>query len=140
MIDFDFRTEDTFRFDTGTYGKWIESIAVSESFLVNKILYVFVDDEALLDMNRKYLKHDTYTDIITFDYTSGKALTGEIFISMERVRDNAVDFDVEFEVELKRVVAHGVLHMMGYGDKTEMERVMMREKEVEKIKMFHVEQ
>ena len=92
----------------------------------------------MLKLNEEYLNHDTLTDIISFDYSVGNELHGDIFISVERVRENATDFNVAFENELKRVMAHGVLHYCGYKDKTESDEQIMRSKEDEKIKMFHV--
>ena len=104
------------------------------------INYIFCDDEYLLEINQQYLDHDTLTDIISFDYCVGNELHGDIFISVERVRENALDFDVKFEEELLRVMAHGVLHYCGYKDKSEEDEKLMRQKEEEKIKLFHVEQ
>ena len=94
----------------------------------------------MLKINIEYLNHDTLTDIISFDYTEGDIISGDIFVSIERVKDNAIDFKVTFEEELKRVLAHGVLHYCGYKDKSEQDEKLMREKEEEKMKMFHVKQ
>jgi len=91
-------------------------------------------------INVEYLNHDTLTDIISFDYTVGNELNGDIFVSVERVEDNAKDFNVSFEEELKRVLAHGILHYCGYKDKSDVDAEMMRSKEDEKIAMFHVKQ
>ena len=88
----------------------------------------------------QYLNHDTLTDIISFDYCIGDLISGDIFVSIERVQDNAKDYEVSFNEELLRVLAHGVLHYCGYKDKTENEALLMRTKEQEKIDMFHVEQ
>jgi rRNA maturation RNase YbeY len=88
----------------------------------------------------EYLEHDTLTDVISFDYSIGNELHGDIFISIERVKENAIDFEVDFENELKRVMAHGVLHYCGYKDKSDSDAAIMRAKEEEKINMFHVEQ
>jgi rRNA maturation RNase YbeY len=93
-----------------------------------------------LEINQQYLDHDTLTDIISFDYSIGNELHGDIFISIERVRENAQDYSVSFEEELKRVMVHGVLHYCGYKDKSEQDEKLMREKEEEKMKMFHVKQ
>jgi rRNA maturation RNase YbeY len=92
----------------------------------------------LLKINEEYLKHDTLTDIISFDYSIGKELHGDIFISIERVRENAVDYRVEFTEELNRVMAHGILHYCGYNDKNKEDELVMRLKEDEKMSMFHV--
>ena len=86
------------------------------------------------------MNHDTLTDIISFDYCLGNQISGDMFISVERVKDNAIDFKVPFEEELKRVMAHGILHYCGYKDKSETEALIMRNKEDEKLAMFHVEQ
>lgn len=122
------------------YEAWIESIIASEGFLTGEINYIFCTDEYLHDINVKYLDHDTLTDIISFDYTENQVVEGDIFISIERVKDNAADFEVAFDVELLRVMAHGVLHYCGYKDKGEEDEALMRQKEEEKMKMFHVEQ
>ena len=94
-----------------------------------KINYIFCSDEYLLDINLEYLNHDTYTDIISFDYSVGKELHGDIYISIERVVDNAKDFNSEFIDELHRVMIHGILHYCGYKDKTEADETVMRKRE-----------
>ena len=121
------------------YDSWIETIITSENKTVGEISYVFCDDDYLHAINMQYLNHDTLTDIISFDYTEGDIISGDIFISIERVKDNAIDFKVSFEEELKRVLAHGVLHYCGYKDKTDSDAALMRAKEEEKINLFHVE-
>ncbi len=120
------------------YTSWIENVIESEGKDLGELSYIFCDDEYLLEINQQYLDHDTLTDIISFDYTEGDIISGDIFISVERVKDNALDFNVSFEDELKRVIIHGVLHYCGYKDKSESDELLMRSKEEEKIKMFHV--
>lgn len=120
--------------------EWLSRVIVSEKKKEGEISYVFCDDEYLHKINLEYLQHDTLTDIISFDYSVGNELHGDIFISIERVRDNAADFNVSFEDELKRVLVHGVLHYCGYKDKSEKDEALMRAKEDEKIAMFHVKQ
>jgi rRNA maturation RNase YbeY len=93
-----------------------------------------------LEINQQYLNHDTLTDIISFDYSVGNELNGDIFVSVERVKENASDFNVTFQEEIQRVLVHGILHYCGYKDKTESDELAMRSKEEEKMKMFHVEQ
>lgn len=138
MISFNYETD--FEIDNeAAYEKWVSAIIISEDKNEGDINYIFCDDEYLLDINQKYLDHDTLTDIISFDYTVGNELNGDIFISIERVRENATDFKVEFESELRRVMAHGVLHYCGYKDKSEADEEIMRNKEEEKMRMFHVE-
>ncbi len=126
--------------DEARYASWIENVITSEGKTLEEISYIFCDDEYLLKINMDYLDHDTYTDIITFDYSVGKILHGEIYISTERVRENSETFNVKFEDELRRVLSHGILHLSGYKDKTEEEATLMRSKEEEKMKLFHVEQ
>lgn len=108
---------------------WIESAIVDENLKPGDINYIFCDDAYLLEKNIKYLKHNTLTDIISFDYTMGKLISGDIFISVERVKENAVSFKTNFIDELHRVMIHGVLHYCGYNDKSEEEKVQMRAKE-----------
>lgn len=132
-LDFSLQQEDQ-------YEAWIDAILASEGFSTGEINYIFCTDEYLHEINVKYLNHDTLTDIISFDYTENQVVSGDIFISIERVKENAADFGVAFDVELLRVMAHGVLHYCGYKDKSETEEFLMRQKEDEKIKMFHVEQ
>ena len=122
------------------HSEWLSEVAHSEGCSVVGLQYVFVTDEELYEMNVKYLNHNTLTDIITFDYTENEALSGDLFISIDRVRENAVTFAVSFDVELRRVMVHGLLHLAGYGDKTPEDEALMRQKEDEKLKMFHVEQ
>jgi probable rRNA maturation factor len=118
---------------------WISKVILSENKKEGEINYIFCDDEYLLNLNEQYLDHDTLTDIISFDYSIGNEIHGDIFISTERVIENAVDFKVTFEEELQRVLVHGVLHYCGYKDKSENDEQLMRNKEDEKMKMFHEE-
>ncbi|WP_298144962.1 rRNA maturation RNase YbeY [Flavobacterium sp.] len=118
---------------------WILRVAHKHGKAISEISYVFCTDEYLLDMNQRFLNHDTLTDIITFDYTVGNEIGGDVFISTERVAENAVDFGVEFIEELRRVIIHGVLHLCGFKDKSEDDEVQMRKLEDEALEMFHVE-
>jgi len=113
--------------------KWISDVISSEGFQVGEINYIFCNDSYLNKINQEFLNHDTFTDIISFDYTLGKEVGGDIFISIERVLENAEKFNEVFENELYRVMIHGVLHFMGYKDKTKKEKTLMRTKEDEKI-------
>ncbi|PZW44187.1 MULTISPECIES: rRNA maturation RNase YbeY [Mesonia] len=139
MIQF-FSENDFTLENKSTYEEWISSIINSEGHSEGEINYIFCDDDYLLNLNNDFLNHDTLTDIITFNYNMGKQVNSDIYISTERVRDNAQDFDVSFETELRRVMCHGVLHLCGFNDKTDEEQALMTEKENEKMKMFHVEQ
>jgi len=138
MISFNYETD--FELDNETqYEEWISRIIESEGFDEGEINYIFCDDEYLHKINVEYLDHDTLTDIISFDYTVGNLIQGDIFVSIERVLENADDFKVSFVEELRRVLSHGVLHYCGYKDKSEADEVLMRTKEEEKMQMFHVE-
>lgn len=138
MISFNYESEFSLE-QEDLYASWIENIVLSENKILGEISYIFCDDDYLHTINMQYLNHDTLTDIISFDYTEGDVISGDIFISVERVHDNALDFNVSFDEELKRVLAHGVLHYCGYKDKTDSDAILMRSKEEEKIKLFHVE-
>ncbi|MFD0799692.1 rRNA maturation RNase YbeY [Maribacter chungangensis] len=138
MIDFHYETD--FKLDgEGAYLSWIQNVCASEGYSLGDLNYIFCDDTYLLNINQEYLQHDDYTDIITFDYTTGKVLSGDIFISIERVRENSESYTVSLKEELLRVMAHGLLHLMEYKDKDAEHILEMRTKEDEKIKMFHVE-
>ncbi len=108
---------------------WIKTVITKENKTLGELNYIFCTDEYLLEKNQTFLNHNTYTDIITFDYSEENQISGDIFISIERVKENARKFAVEFETELKRVMIHGVLHLIGYKDKSEDEQKLMREKE-----------
>jgi rRNA maturation RNase YbeY len=136
-----FYSENDFELErVSSYESWVKNVISSEGKKTGEISFIFCDDEYLLEINQKYLDHDTYTDIISFDASVGNILNGDIFISTERVSENADSYEVEFSEELKRVIIHGVLHLCGYKDKTPDQEKLMREKEEEKMKMFHVEQ
>ena len=116
--------------------QWLLDVAQAENKTICKLTYIFCSDEYLLDINNKYLGHDFYTDIITFPYKEGHEIESDLFISVDRVRENAVEFNVTFDNELKRVMIHGLLHLMGYGDKSEDQISLMREKEEYYIAKF----
>lgn len=139
MVIFNYETDFQLE-NESDYEQWIDAVIESEGKEPGEINYIFCDDEYLHNINMQYLNHDTLTDIISFDYCIGDLISGDIFISIERVQDNAKDYEVSFNEELLRVLAHGVLHYCGYKDKTEQEALVMRTKEQEKINMFHVEQ
>jgi len=128
MISFNYETEFKIE-DESQFQSWISNVIEEENCNEGELNYIFCDDEYLHKINVEYLNHDTLTDIISFDYSVGKELHGDIFISIERVADNAKDFEVTFEKELQRVMIHGILHYCGYKDKTEDEKQEMRSKE-----------
>ena len=116
--------------------KWIKEVVVRQNFAVGNIGYLFCDDEYILEKNISFLDHNTYTDIITFDYVQGGLISGDILISVDRVRENAEQFGVTFEQELHRVIIHGILHLLGNGDKTDEEAKAMRAKENEALALL----
>ena len=115
---------------------WIKKIIHNEGHSCGQLFYFLCSDEHLLNINKEFLNHDTYTDIITFDYSEKKAISGEIFISVDRVRENARKFKQPFPEELRRIIIHGVLHLCGYKDKTAKDKKVMRSKEDEALQLF----
>ena len=109
--------------------QWIKESVVNENYIPEGINFVFDTDEVVYKVNVKFLKHDWYTDVISFDYNKGKKIYGDILISVDRVMDNAKKFGVTMEVEMRRVMIHGVLHLCGYSDETEEERKLMKKTE-----------
>lgn len=109
--------------------RWLKMVAGSEIRKIGDINIIFCSDNYILDVNMKYLQHDYFTDIITFDYCEGKVLSGDLFISVDSVRENSIEFGTDFEEELHRVIVHGVLHLIGYDDHTEEDKKLMRLKE-----------
>lgn len=139
MIQFNY--ENDFNLDNeADYGSWLSAVISSEKKKEGDINYIFCDDDYLHKLNVEYLDHDTLTDVISFDYSLGNEISGDCFISIERVVDNAKDFNVGFDEELRRVLVHGLLHYCGYKDKSEADEAMMRKKEDEKLLLFHVKQ
>ena len=115
--------------DDESITKWLKDAISTEDKELGEINYIFCDDQYLLKKNQEYLQHDSFTDIITFDYTEENRLSADIFISIERVKENAITFAVPFETEFRRVIIHGILHLMGYKDKSEEDAKTMRSKE-----------
>ena len=128
MIEFEYI--DTSKVDNlSKYKQWVKGIILEENKKEGDIVFVFCNDEYLLEKNIQFLNHDTYTDVIAFDYCSDSIINGDILISTERVIENAKNLEVEFLTELNRVMVHGLLHLLGYKDKTELDAKLMREKE-----------
>ena len=139
MISFNYELD--FKLDDEQlFSDWLSNVISSENKHEGEINYIFCDDNYLVEINQQYLDHDTLTDIISFDYSVANEINGDIFISIDRVRDNANDYNVSFHNELLRVMAHGILHYCGYKDKSEKDSELMRIKENEAISLFHVEQ
>ena len=129
MLDINYEDVDDLSLSDIDLTNWISKVCITENYNLGDISLIFCSDEYLLDMNRTHLDHDYYTDIITFDYTDNQIVSGDLFISIDRVRDNATDFNVSFDHELHRVIIHGVLHLCGYKDKSDDEEKLMRTKE-----------
>ena len=135
MINYFFENIDKKNIDSNI-SIWLEDLILSENKKPGDINYIFCDDDYLLKVNQDYLDHDYYTDIITFDYVKGKTISGDIFVSLPRILDNASTLSQNFESEFNRVLAHGILHLCGYKDKTEEEQTQMRAKEDFYINQF----
>ncbi|GAA3656126.1 rRNA maturation RNase YbeY [Flavivirga jejuensis] len=135
MINFNYETDFSLESEE-EISNWILNTVSEETYKIEEINYVFCDDEYLHKLNVEFLNHDTLTDIISFDYSIGKLIQGDIFISIERVKDNAKDFSVSFKEELNRVIIHGILHYCGYKDKTDEDATVMREKENHYLKQL----
>ena len=116
---------------------WLEELAKSHQSTIEEIQYIFCSDDYLLDINRTHLNHDYYTDIITFPYKEGSEIASDIFISVDRVKENASTYEVSFLEEMLRVMAHGLLHLIGFKDKKEEEAQVMRQKEEEALTLYH---
>ena len=119
---------------------WIKKVIVSEKRTLGELVFAFFNDEDLRQINLKHLKHDHYTDVISFDASEGERVNGNIAVSVDRVKENAKTYSSSFDKELYRVMVHGVLHCLGYKDNTKKEKALIRKTENLKLKMFHEEQ
>ena len=129
MISYYFEDTD-FQFRKKTLNnKWLRLVAESEIRRIGDISIIFCSDNYILDINQKYLQHDYFTDIITFDYCEGDRLSGDLFISVDSVRENSLEFGTGFDEELNRVIVHGILHLIGYDDHADSDVALMRKKE-----------
>ena len=139
MIDFVYNTD--FQIENHRdFSRWLMEVAAAENCLIHDLVFLFVSDQELLAMNKKFLKHNHFTDVITFGELEGDKISGNIAISVDRVLDNSKTYGVRFDEELKRVMVHGLLHIIGYNDKTKKEKLTMSQKETDALKMFHVKQ
>jgi len=137
-IHISFENIEAFAIKRNLVKSYIRDIIVGEGYKQGEISLIFCSDHYLLEVNRNYLKHDFYTDIITFNYSSLPVISGDLFISIDRVKDNAEQFAVSFLHELMRVIFHGILHMVGYDDKSDMDQESMRKKENEYLEKFGI--
>ena len=120
--------------------KWLKKAVETEGFSVGEVVYAFFNDNDLKKLNVKHLNHDFFTDVISFNDSKNDVLSGNIAISVDRVKENSIKFKTSFNDEMMRVMVHGLLHFMGYDDSSEEETLLMRNKEDDNLKMFHVEQ
>lgn len=137
MITYNFETLFNLN-DTSIISDWIHKVISNEGFETGEINFIFCDDDYLLKLNVAFLDHDTLTDIISFDYTMGNLISGDVYISVPRVMENSSIFNTSFQNELHRVIIHGILHYCGYKDKSEDEKLIMRNKEDEYLNVLIV--
>ena len=129
MISYYFEDTDFVFKEKNLNGRWLRMVAESEVKRLGDISIIFCSDNYILDVNHRYLEHDYFTDIITFDYCEGDRLSGDLFISVDSVKENSLEYGTEFKDELNRVIVHGILHLIGYDDHTDEDVMTMREKE-----------
>ena len=136
MITIDFEETEDLQLNLSNIQSWIEKICIQESKVLGDISLIFCSDNYLLEINQQHLNHDYFTDIVTFDYCFDNVVSGDLFISVDRVFDNAATYDQIFEHELHRVIIHGVLHLCGYKDKSDADELLMRQKEDEALSII----
>jgi rRNA maturation RNase YbeY len=134
MIDFQYINTD--KISTKDISNWLKDVTTKEGKEIGELVYVFCNDDYLIEKNIQFLRHDTLTDVITFDYCNEGIISGDILISTERVKENALKYEVDFLTELHRVMVHGLLHLLGYKDKSESDTALMREKENYYLKLI----
>jgi rRNA maturation RNase YbeY len=134
MIDFQYINTD--KISTKDISNWLKDVTTKEGKEIGELVYVFCNDDYLIEKNIQFLKHDTLTDVITFDYCNEGIISGDILISTERVKENALKYEVDFLTELHRVMVHGLLHLLGYKDKSESDTALMKEKENYYLKLI----
>ena len=137
MIEYHYEN-DFILIDSDKIRIWIEDVIKKEKKTVGDITYIFCDDDYLLERNKEFLDHNTLTDIITFNYCIDNNISSDIMISIDRVKENSTTFENSFNEELKRVMIHGILHLIGYNDKSDKEKELMREKENFYLNMFYI--
>lgn len=136
MLEIVFEDVDAVSFEHSSILDWYSIVANQEEKVLGDLTIIFCSDDYLLEVNREHLDHDYYTDIITFDYSDFPTVSGDLFISVDRVKENATDFNVSFEHELHRVIIHGFLHLCGYFDKTNEDELLMRSKENQALSLI----
>jgi rRNA maturation RNase YbeY len=136
MLEIVFEDVRSFELQDSSILDWYTKVSLQEDKELGDVTIIFCSDDYLLEVNREHLNHDYYTDIITFDYSVFPIVSGDLFISVDRVKENATDFNVSFEHELHRVIIHGFLHLCGYFDKTNEDELLMRSKENQALSLI----
>ncbi|MCW3785178.1 rRNA maturation RNase YbeY [Plebeiibacterium sediminum] len=136
MINFYYEEVSDKQIDENIVKSWISNVITSYNSFLGSITYIFCNDDYILDINNQYLNHNYYTDIITFDYCENNTISGDLFISLDTVLTNSQQFNTSYNEELHRVIVHGILHLLGFKDKTEDEAKIMRQKENEALKLL----
>jgi rRNA maturation RNase YbeY len=136
MLEIVFEDVAVFSLEDSSILDWYTKVSLQEYKELGDVTIIFCSDDYLLEVNREHLEHDYYTDIITFDYSDYSTVSGDLFISVDRVKENASDFNVSFEHELHRVIIHGFLHLCGYFDKTNEDQILMRSKENQALSLM----
>jgi len=136
VIEFEFEEITPFSFVEDSVIEWVNSSIENENKISGDICFIFCNDSYLLNVNQKYLDHDFFTDVITFDYSVSNIVSGDIFISVDRVEENSKQYRVSFDYEMRRIMVHGVLHLVGYTDKSEEDKIIMTSKEDEYLNLF----
>lgn len=136
MVDISYEETDGLNFSSSEVEAWLVSVCALESKALDEVSIIFCSDNYLLEINQQHLNHDYYTDIITFDYCVDSYISGDLFISVDRVSENALMYGVPFINEIYRVIVHGILHLIGFSDKSNDEEMIMRKKEDEALSML----
>lgn len=136
MLDINYEETSDLFLDVFKMESWFKDVVSRETKTLGDVCLIFCSDDYLLEINQQHLNHDYFTDIVTFDYTCENEVSGDLFISVDRIRENASDFGVSFDEELHRVCIHGVLHLCGYKDKSEADELLMRQKENEALSLL----
>ena len=136
MIEFIFEDISKFPINNQNISNWVEQVVSLNNKIAGEVCFILCSDEYLLKINQQYLEHNYYTDVITFDYSESNVISGDIFISIDRVKENSDNYQSTFNIEILRIIIHGVLHLLGYNDKTDSDKTLMTSKEDECLKLY----
>ena len=137
MIEYFFEDTASLSLKEDALSIWIDNVVNAEKRTLGNLCFIFCSDNYLLSINKQFLEHNYYTDVITFDYSNSNVVSGDVFISVDRIKDNAQKYHVSFILELQRVIVHGVLHLIGFNDKSESEKLMMTSKENKYLELLN---